>query len=233
MTMNMHRSHVPVLWMLAIPSLALLAGAGCGSGDDGASSKSADLGASYDNLNTDLSICDKARDDCLDAADGNPGAIQACKDERASCADAIKEARTEVHDALRACVATARDCVHAALGDGGFRQLESDAGRSAIRECGDAFRSCVKAALPAIQLPPCVQTAARCFEAASSGDGGRAAREACAEQFKTCAEAELPPCLHAFATCMDEGGTLRSCLPPERECRDYRMTHDGGVPPAN
>jgi hypothetical protein len=66
---------------------------------------------------------------------------------------------------------------------------------------------------------------------AESADGGRAAKQECLQQFHTCAVAQLPPCMHGVATCIDGGGEVRDCVKEGRQCKDYRLSHDGGVPP--
>jgi hypothetical protein len=190
---------------------------GC-SGQDG--SRGGDVGSSYDNLTTDLSVCQKSASDCLDAADGDRPRIQVCRDDLANCRDAVQAAKSEVHDALRACVQTVRSCVRNA----------SDAGPDGIAACRESFQACVKAAIPPPPpLPPCAESLKQCLS--ESSDGGREARVQCFQTFHSCVEASLPPCMHGFATCIDsDGGSLWGCAEQAHECMKYRFTHDGGLP---
>jgi len=202
----------------AAVALALSLSVGCSG--EGASSGDANIASSYDNLTTDLSICAKSRETCLDAADGDRPKIQTCQDELADCRDAVQAARKEVHAGIRACVDAAKECVHS-IGDGG---------EPAARQCGQTFHACVKAALPPPPpLPPCVQPLKDCL--AANADGGRDAKQACLEQFRSCAVGRLPPCMHGLAECVDGGGDVRECTMQARQCKDYRLSHDGGVPP--
>jgi hypothetical protein len=204
------------LWLSALGAVVLAAGCNSGQG----STPSLDVQTSYDNLTTDLSICAKSTQTCLEAADGDRPKIQTCEDERMSCETAVNAARKEVHDGIRACVDTARTCAHN-IGDGGV---------AALRACGQAFHSCVQDALPPPPpVPPCVEALRECLS--HSEDGGRAARDACGKQFRMCAEAELPPCAHGLATCIDKGGSFWACERAAAKCRDFRLSHDGGVPP--
>jgi len=210
------RSIAPAVTAVTAALFAVLSG--CSAED---ASPSGENASTYENLTTDLSICDQAQHDCLDAADGDRPKIQVCRDEMSSCRDAVKEAKKEIHDSLRACVATARTCVKN-IGDGG---------RDAHHACGTQFHECVQEALPPPPpVPPCVQALKSCLS--DAGDGGRDARRECFQSFHTCAEANLPPCLKGLAQCLDAHGDLRACRNEERECRDYRLSHDGGVPPA-
>jgi hypothetical protein len=191
---------------------------GCSTEDSASPGANA---STYENLTTDLSICDQAQRDCLDAADGDRPKIQVCHDEMSGCRDAVKAAKKEIHASLRACVDTARACVKN-IGDGG---------RDARRACGTQFHQCVQEALPPPPpVPPCVQALHACL--GENEDGGRDAKRECFQQFRTCAEANLPPCLKGLAQCLDAQGDMRACQKEERECRDYRLSHDGGVPPS-
>ncbi|HVU01627.1 MAG TPA: hypothetical protein VHE30_07745 [Polyangiaceae bacterium] len=220
MRRNQHRVS-SILRLASGASIALCTFIGCSAESPSPSPTSpGDVAASYDNLTTDLSVCQKAHDTCLDAADGDAPKVDDCEAEAADCRDAVRASRQEVHAALRECVSTARTCVHS-IGDGGM---------AAVRKCGDAFHECVKAALPPPPpLPPCVQTLRDCLS--PGADGAAPDRAACLSEFRTCAIAGLPPCMKGLATCLNDGGSLRECLPPARECRTYRLTHDGGVPP--
>src|SRR5512141_3099204 len=62
---------------------AVVLAAGCSSGRG--STPSLDVQTSYDNRTTDLSICEKSHQTCLEAADGDRPKIQTCQDERMSC----------------------------------------------------------------------------------------------------------------------------------------------------
>jgi len=198
---------------------AVVLAAGCSSGQS--SAPGPDVQTSYDNLTTDLSICEKSKQTCLEAADGDRPKIQTCQDERMSCETAVRAATKEVHDGIRACATTARTCAHDS-GDGGV---------AALRACGQAFHACVEEALPPPPpIPPCVESLRECLS--RSEDGGRAARDACGKQFRTCAEEQLPPCARGLATCIDNGGSFWACERAAAKCRDFRLSHDGGVPPS-
>lgn len=180
-----------------------------------------DTASSYENLTTDLSICQKSQETCLDAADGNSAMIQTCHDELLACREAAITATQELHAALRACVDAAKACV---AGDGG----QADSGMPLLLTCGIAFHECVEAALPPPPpLPPCAAALKECLQ----GDGGQVDAGTCLAEYRACAIAELPPCAQEFATCIEQGGEFWTCATAARECWTYRMTHDGGVPP--
>ena len=213
-------SHARVWSTLAATGIAIGLASGCNSGQS--SGNGSDLGTYLADLNTDLGVCSVAHDTCLQAADGDVSKIQSCKDERSACADAVQAARKEVHDAIRACADTARMCFHA---------LAPDAGRAAFHQCGQQLRACVDDALPPPPpLPPCAAALKQCLS--STHDGGSGARHACLQTFHSCVDATLPPCMHELATCIEDHSEPRfACARQAAQCRKYRFTHDGGLPP--
>lgn len=210
-------------WLAAYVAGSAVAGLslamGCGSSSS--SPSRGDSASSYENLTTDISICQKNQETCLDAVDGNSAMIQTCHDELLACRQAISAATEELHAALRACVDAAKACV---AGDGGA----SDSGTPLLLTCGGAFHACVQAALPP---PPSVPLCAAALKECLRGDGGQVDAGTCLTEYRACAIAALPPCAQEFATCLEQGGEFWACATAARECWTYRMTHDGGVPP--
>jgi hypothetical protein len=215
---NHHFSHAPAWSAFAATTLALALGAGCSSHGDGSIPAT---GTFLEDLSTDLGVCGAARDACMQAADGDPNAFDTCKAERTACGDAVQAARKEIHDAIRVCATTARTCWMNA----------ADAGDAARHQCGKDLRACVEAALPPPPpLPPCVAALKQCLS--STGDGGADARSACVKTFHGCVDATLPPCMHGLATCIEDHSQPRfACERQADQCRRYRSTHDGGLPP--
>jgi hypothetical protein len=158
----------------------------------------------------------------MQAADGDVSKVDTCKAEASACHDAVTAARQEIHTAIRACASSAKSCFQGA----------AEAGMDARKMCGKELRSCVEMALPPPPpLPPCCAALKQCLS--STDDGGTTAREACFTTFHSCVEATLPPCMHELATCIDDRSEPpRACERQAEECRHYRFTHDGGLPPA-
>src|SRR5689334_9002762 len=220
MKYDLHSSHAPA-WSAIAATVTLL---GLAVGCNGGSDQSGTTGTFLQDLTTDLGVCGAAHNACMEAADGDPNEFQTCKDERQACGDAVQAARKEIHDAIRMCADTARTCwMNAGAGD---------AGKGARKQCVTALRACVEEALPPPPpLPPCAAALKQCLS--SAGDGGADARKTCLTTFHGCVDATLPPCMHALATCIEDRSEPRfACERQAEACRHYRLTHDGGVPPA-
>lgn len=217
--MNVKRKAWLTAYVTGSAAMGLALVTGCGSGTS--SPQRSGIASSYENLTTDLSICQKSQETCLDAADGNSAMIQTCHDELLQCKQAISAATQELHAALLSCVDSVKACL---AGDGGA----SDSGVPLLLTCGTAFHACVEAALPPPPpLPPCAAALKQCL----GSDGGQVDAGTCLADYRACAIAELPPCAQEFATCLEQGGEFWTCAAAARECWSYRMTHDGGVPP--
>jgi hypothetical protein len=215
-----HFMHARALSGIASVAFAFAMAAGCSSGQGAGSTTT---GSYEQELTTDLGVCSVAHDTCLQASDGDVSKIDSCKSEASDCRDAVQAAAMEVHTAIRACATTARTC---------FMSV-ADGGSADRKACGQQLRMCVDAALPPPPpLPPCAATLKQCLQSAA-GDAGTSTRETCVSTFHTCVDATLPPCMHELATCLEDRSAPRfACEREANQCRKYRFTHDGGLPPA-
>ena len=180
------------LTTLLLAAFVVAGTAGCESDE---APSTGGVGASYQTLAVQLQNCASTGLDCLQAADCDDAAEQACRDDFHTCRENTRDAYRAFHEAVRACWQTKRECIRDAWSDGGG---DWDAGIAAFSACRDEFHACVEVDRPIRPEPgPCMSALRTCVETdvQSAEEGSRrAAFHDCLSAAHECIVNRLPMC---------------------------------------